>query len=859
MASDAEVDLVVNASRALSEVERDLDRIVRDAQANADPVNLSTVMDRAASLATVSRQVDELVRRAQAGADDIDLNAALATQTALRQVTGQLDRLVDQASRTGTADPIRVQAALNAAASLPHINRDLRSIIRRAENDADDIDIPARVDVDENSFRRLTREGDALRRVVTRAASAVGLLVGGVGALGLAAGGAAPLVAGLVTATEQLAPAAAIATQGMLAVALASNTLRLGLLGVEEAITAVFDPDADPEELAKALERLAPNARAFVLELRRMRPAFESLRLQTQNRLFDQFAGHLEGLGRRAFPVVRDAVRRTADVLNDMAIGAANAAGELAESGTLRTALEGTVRGLRNLERVPGRIVTAFGQLAAASAPAFARITQQIDRVTLAISQRLNRAFESGALERAIDDATAAFGQLFRSVSNVGSGLRNIFRAISSDGTGLFGVLESITQRFEDLTASEGFQRTLRALSETMRVLADEVGPLVRNIFEELAPVVERLAVPVQRLLRLLGDNLNRVVDELGPELVKVAGAFDRILFALEPFIDLLFDIVVAAIPGLSRGFEFVAEILTRLRPGFERITEALGPLITKLLELGTVIFDRVMPAVLEIIDPILRLNNFALGALADTIEQFVLPMLEAFVAFVQGDTTTAFLKMVELGNRVRDGISQAFQLMRNRAEAAVNALVARVQAEFNQLLGRLVIAASQKLNQVVRFFQELPGRIVSALGNIDLFSVGADIVNGMIAGVESQIGSLLGTLADLAARARNTVAGVLGIASPSKEFAKLGDFMVQGIQLGLARSGDALRRDLEGLALSLPRATVPALAAPAFTAPAPTVNVFLGNERLSGYVDTRIRVNDQQRDRRIAQGGGRR
>lgn len=857
MATDAEVDLVVNASRALRDVERDLDLIVRDAQANADPVNLSAVMDRSASIAAVSRQVDELVRRAQAGAPDVDLNAALASQRSLRQVTSQLDRLVDEAERTGSVRPITLDAALNAAASLQHINRDVQRIVRRAENDADDIDIPARVDVDENSFRRFDREADRLQRVATRAARTAGTLAAGIGTLGAAAGSAVPLLAGVVAATEQLAPAAALATQGMLAAALASGTLRLSLIGVEEALEAAFDPEVKPEDFAKALEPLAPNARRFVLELRSMRGALNQLRLDVQNRLFRNFAAELARLSRRVMPDLRRGLAETATTLNNMARGAARAAGELADDGTLGTAVDGATRGLANLERVPARVVLALGRIAAAAAPAFDRVTQAVDRVSDRIAGRLDRAFESGRLQAAIDDAISAFGQLLRVVENVGGVLGNILRAVSQDGEGLFGTLEKVTQVLRNITASSGFQRTLGALSDTMRVVGSEVGPLLLNIFEELAPVVERLSFPVQRLVRLFGDNLNRLVDELGPVLERAAIAIDKIVLALEPFVQLVFDIAIAAVPSLSRGLEFVAEVLTRLRPGFERITEQLGPLITKLFELADAILERALPVILDLIDPILELNNFALKGLAEAIEQFVLPVLEALVLFIQGDTTGAFLKMVELGHRIRNAISLAFQVMRQRVETAVRNMVARVRTEFTRILGEIVVAVQRKLNEVVRFFQNLPGRIVAELRQIDLFDIGADIVNGMIAGVRSKIGSLIATLSDLASRARDTVAGVLGISSPSKEFAEIGDFMVQGIQVGLARSADALRRDLEGLALSMPvsaRGGTPLRTAP-ISAPAPVVNVFFGNERLNGYVDSRIRVSNRNRDIRLAQG----
>ena len=70
MASDAEIDLLVNASRALGELERDLDRLINTAEANADPVLIAATLDRTLALRNMRRELDEAVRVAQAGAPE---------------------------------------------------------------------------------------------------------------------------------------------------------------------------------------------------------------------------------------------------------------------------------------------------------------------------------------------------------------------------------------------------------------------------------------------------------------------------------------------------------------------------------------------------------------------------------------------------------------------------------------------------------------------------------------------------------------------------------------------------------------------------------------------------------------------
>jgi len=787
-------------------------------------------------------------------ASQAEIDLVVNASNTLSQLQADLNRVV--AAAQATADPVQLQAAINLRSSIDRLERELAIAVAAAQRSTPDIRVG--VDIDEDSLRRFNISLRSLATTAGRALGPVAALGTSLATLGAAAGVGAPLLAGLVTAAQQLAPAAAVATQGVLALQLATGTLKLALSGVEDAITSAFDPDVKPEELEKQLKRLAPEARSFVRALIDMRGAFNRLRLQTQNLFFKNLDGLLKGLGTRAFPVVRDAIRNTSIVLNRMAAGVLNAAGELAENGTLRQALTGTVRGLRNLQNVPGRVVTAFGQLAAAAAPAFARITQVVDRVSRQISDRLTNAFKSGALERSIDRAVTEFGKLFRAIGNIGGALRNVFNAAAGPGGSFFTLLENVTQQIEEITASKGFQDTLGALARVMREIGANIGPLLLNIFEELGPVVQRLEAPVTRLVNLLGDELNETVDKLGPVLTEAAETFDKIERALEPFVKLLFDMVQAALPGVQRGLEFVGKIVEDLRPGIEKFTAALGPFVTKVIELSLAIGERLFQALEFILPKIIEVQNILIGPLSDAF-RVATEFLDILVSFINGDTDEAFRKFIDLGNRVNEEVSKAFNSLKDRVTGALATLRNKIISEFSNALIEARNAVNRKLGEIIIFFSNLPGRIRSALGDLGglLFSVGQDIVEGMIRGVQAKIGALIGTLEDLANRARNAVADVLGIASPSKVFAELGDNMVEGIQVGLRRSADALRSDLTGLGLSLPTALAGAggLTAPEREILTPDVNVFIGNEALDRRTDARIERSFKSRSIIAAQG----
>jgi phage-related protein len=267
----------------------------------------------------------------------------------------------------------------------------------------------------------------------------------------------------------------------MLAVQLVSGTVKLAMQDVSEAVSTAFDPEAKPEDLAKAMEKLAPAAKEFVTELQGMRKEFTDLQQQVQENFFAGLDDTLVGLKEDVLPQVGDALRNVATELSSMASGAGEAAAALGRDGTLGTALEGAVNGIANLVDVPGQAVTALGQLAAAAAPAFERVTAAAASSASSVSEKLAAAFESGALDEAINSAVDAIAQLGRIAGNVFGGLGNIIGTATASGEGLFAMLERVTQAFEDVTASQGFQQALRALVETAGVVADTVLPSPRT------------------------------------------------------------------------------------------------------------------------------------------------------------------------------------------------------------------------------------------------------------------------------------------------------------------------------------------------------------------------------------------
>ncbi|MEV8623414.1 hypothetical protein [Streptomyces sp. NPDC051079] len=571
----------------------------------------------------------------------------------------------------------------NAELRMRAFRRDVESQLRQVNHRFRDFDWGGLA-------RRARPHFAQIGQAIGRFAKAAGAQLGKVGLaaakVGLAVGGAVPAVASLAAAVAKVGPAAAVAVSGMLAMRLAAGALKLGMVGVEDAVTAALDPEK-AEDFEKALAKLAPNAAEFAREVKKLAPEFQALQQSVQNRLFENFAGALKELSRTVLPSVRRGLEKAAMSLNRMALGAASAAEDLGRSGVLGKALQGANDGLQNLEKVPGRVVTGLGLLGAAAAPAFDRLTKAADRATEKIADKLNDAFQSGALERAIDGAIDALDQLLGIAGNVAKGVGNIFKGVTQDGGGLFDILEKISGAFVRLTASKEFQTILGELSKTAGTLVDAILPILLEAFEQLAPVIEELAPVVREFIEAIGPELVPIIEELGPILVDLAEILrDQLPMAIE-ITKAAIDVIIVALQGLQWVMENVVQ------PAVQLVADAFNSDFAKALRGGS------------------QLTATKLGEIGTNFNSF----RQRVVNTIQG----AIGALGTFASNLRSRFSQAVADRVAEAVRYLQGLPGRIRGALGNLGGLLYSAGQALIRGFINGIRSMVGGLRSTLGGI--------------------------------------------------------------------------------------------------------------------------------------------
>jgi phage-related protein len=563
-----------------------------------------------------------------------------------------------------------------------------------------------------------------------------------------------------------------------------------------------------------------------------------------------------------------------------MAQGAGSAATRLGKNGTLGQALDSSTDAFGNLERIPGQVLTAIVQLAAAGGPLLDRITGRIADFVDSASKALDNAFESGALSEEVNEAAEAFQQLGRIVGNIFGTIGNIFSVASEQGDGLFGTLEKITQAMEDFTATEEFRDALRALIDTGAVLVDSILPVIEEAFRALLPVIEVLAPPVQELITLIGDQLATLIPELAPVLVELAEVLGVVLEAITPLIEQGINILIEIMPELVPLLQAVADLFTQLSPLIEYFAVGASALLVPALEFAIEFFTYFVLGLADIIEwvdqVIVALFEFSEGA----IKTVLVPAVQIAVAVLRGDWATAW-DVAQTSAR-----DASFSITRSNVDMVQN-VIAFLKDMFGQMaslglqgFGYFQRLAFQAADYVIGQIFRLRDWTITTLYGLagDLYNAGANMINSLARGILSQLGSAVAAAQEVVGSIRDFFPSspakrdpFSGRGYPLYSGQNLVEAFGRGIEsrrswldrvlgktLGTGTPGDPLLPSSGLFSPSMATGSaggISSLAGLTFTRTGPSVNVYIGNDQLTGYVQTVVDEDTAQQDRLASQG----
>jgi hypothetical protein len=604
---------------------------------------------------------------------------------------------------------------------------------------------------------------------------------------------AVELVAALAPAVTALAatlPAAIFTAISAVAV-LATATHGLG-----DALKNAFDP-AKAEQFNKAMQKLAPSARDFVMEIKNLQPAFHRLQQDVQQVFFNQLEGTLTRVSRQLLPTLHKGMVGLSVDLGKIADGFLSAFGS--RSQDIASIFIAAHEAIKPFIPALAQLTGAFITLAAVGGPLFATLSAGFAGLLTKFSAFIEQAADSGALAKFFDDALVILQQLGGFLGSVFDLVNALIGALQADGAQALGFLTTIISQLAAFFATAEGKEALANLFLLLNTALSSLSQILTPLLPAIATLAGELAGSLADALKTITPFLVTIAQYLGehPDLLAAAatawGIYRLALMAVAAYQALVLATnpvgwVILAIAAIAAGAYLIYKnwgvVSGALKSAWGAISDFFKGIWQWITGVGAAIGNWFTVTLPNFFTSLPGKIWAALSALPGLLGQAFLNALN-FAGQVIGTwigvQIAVFLKLPfwiwDALKAIGHLFSDLFHLALSAAYTVIMAQVNAVIWIFTQLPGKIasfvgrlpgIIGGAfrsawdwakrevrEGADAIVSFVQKLPGRISGFMRN-----VGHDILSGLRSGINAVISGFNSGI--------NRVAGFVHIGLPN-------------------------------------------------------------------------------------------
>lgn len=529
--------------------------------------------------------------------------------------------------------------------------------------------------------------------------------------------------------------------------------------------------------VAKEVIKLAPAAQKFVDAVKALKPAFESLRLDVQQRLFAGLDKTVTRVGEKWIPALRVTLGSYADTFNTFFKNLGTSITTPKFISDIQAGAEGFRVLLERVgEAVTSKLVPAFGALSAASAPFLEKVGELLAKAVTKFSEWILRAEKSGKLTEFFDKTASAMAEIATTGKEVGKLIGNII-----------GILIGGNGR-QDKSAISSFNDGLRSLNEWLS--RPENRKKIEDFANDLKGIFEGFREAYQKAKPLL-DKLFGIGD--GGDAKANASTLGQ-------------EIGSALVAGIIVGITSVNNLIDQMLASFLFGPDGLVTRINGLLGINSP--STVMIATGQ---DIVRGVLVGIGQLLGSLGKKALEIRDRVIKATNGAGSWLLQPGKNAVSGLMSGLSQSYNSLKARAAQAKTHIVTALNGAGNLLVQAGRNAISGLGNGAVQMFATLRSRVsqvrgyvVSALNGAGslLVNAGRNVVIGLYNGIAS-LGSWLFNklISFVKANVPGPILRALGINSPSKVAAEIGRWVPRGLAKGIEDEAGVVQAAAEKMA----------------------------------------------------------
>lgn len=350
-----------------------------------------------------------------------------------------------------------------------------------------------------------------------------------------------------------------------------------------------------------------------------------------------------------------------------------------------------------------------------------------------------------------------------------------IFNGVLKETKNQMGDAEKLADSFGGAQA-----RMKTQVTNLYVALGTALQPVLTKIMEALAPIIDKV-------MEFVRNN---------PQLVAVIAILVTASLALVAVLG-LFGALVGAIMSLAPLFSAIGAVIAGITaPALAIIAAVIGAVIlvvwTMKQHWETIVslFNQYLKPALDQIWNSLKTLWSSLMELWKVLEPILIPILKVLgvvLLVILGVAIAAVVASVWVAINVLNILVNVFTWLvttiKNAVVGAWNALWGFVQNVINAFIN-VKNAVSDGVSNAVNAVKNFISNMVNA---------GKDLIDGLIRGIGNAKDAVVNKIKEICGGALDAVKSFFGIKSPSRVMAEMGGFMMQGMENGIVRAGDAV------------------------------------------------------------------
>lgn len=334
-------------------------------------------------------------------------------------------------------------------------------------------------------------------------------------------------------------------------------------------------------------------------------------------------------------------------------------------------------------------------------------------------------------------------------------------------------IIEQIVTLFQ--TYWPIIQQTVQNVMTQIQNAIQIAWPIIQQIFQTASQVI-------QQIIQIAWPVISTIIQG-------VMNTIQQVISFAWPLIQQIF----------SAGQAVIQTLVQTVWPVIQSVIQTAMSVIQTVISVAWPIIQAIFQTAMSVIQPLVEGAFNAIQTVISTVMGVVQGIISTIMNVIEGDWEGAWNSIKNVASTIWNGLQSLVENAINTIFNVISSILSSIKSIWSSAWDNVKSVLSKAwdgiknavqsgIDGVLNFMRNLPGNIVSAVGNLGslLSSAGRDLINGLKKGITGAIDGVVNAVKGGVNRVINAAKGLLGIASPSKVFAEIGMFTMEGMSIGI-------------------------------------------------------------------------